>query len=161
MRRIMFSIIAVLCLSASARAQTADPLTDAINRVRAAYNLHSLVFDQNLANWAAQNNLYGFGHHVMGPAVVRQNAAWGITTIDGVIAGWMNSPGHRSALLDPTITASGGALDGNSVWTWNGGHALTPTAYVQPQPPPTPKTTIPGPPATVIPGIGPKIVPIP
>jgi uncharacterized protein YkwD len=47
----------------------------------------------------------------MGPAR-RQNAAWGSLTVESVGQMWMNSPGHRSALLDPTITWIGIAASG-------------------------------------------------
>ncbi len=57
----------------------------------------------------------GMGHHVMGPAR-RQNAAMGHYASIGAM--WMNSPGHRAALLDPTIRWIGIAGLG-AYWTFN------------------------------------------
>lgn len=118
LKRTALLLVALFSLMASpALAQSGDPLTDAINVVRAGYGLQGLVFDGNLSAWASQNNSYGFGHFVMGPAM-RQNAAWGIHDVQGVVSAWMASPGHRAALLDATITTSGGSYDGTN-WTWN------------------------------------------
>ncbi|QEH38525.1 hypothetical protein OJF2_71280 [Aquisphaera giovannonii] len=89
-----------------------------LNATRASYGLAPVGLDQNLSNWAAQNNnaqlSHGLGHFVMGPAR-RQNSAAG-----GVFPGamWMASPAHRAALLDPTITAIGIAAAG-AYWTFN------------------------------------------
>jgi hypothetical protein len=97
-----------------------DPygFTDWLNQTRAAYGLSAVGYDPNLASWAAMNNnqqaSYGLGHFVMGPAR-RQNAA-----ATGYFPGsaWMSSPGHRSALLDPTIRWIGIAAYG-AYWTFN------------------------------------------
>ncbi|WP_165234617.1 CAP domain-containing protein [Aquisphaera insulae] len=89
-----------------------------LNSTRASYGLAPVSLDQNLSNWAAQNNnaqlARGLGHFVMGPAR-RQNSAAG-----GVFPGamWMASPAHRAALLDPTITWIGIAAAG-AYWTFN------------------------------------------
>lgn len=148
--------LAACCLAGTTQAQsTGDPLTDAINAVRASYGLHALVYDGNLAAWAAQNNLYGFGHAVMGPAV-RQNAAWGTLAVDAVVPMWMNSAPHRAAILDPMVTASGGAVTTNGIWTWNAGYAaiVTPVTYVQTPPEPTLQVT-----TTATPQAPPKTTP--
>lgn len=90
-----------------------------LNATRAQYGLRSVGHDQNLTNWAAQNNAHqvvrGIGHFVMGPAR-RQNAAMGNYAAIGAM--WMSSPAHRAALLDPTISAIGLAGDGR-YWTFN------------------------------------------
>jgi len=89
-----------------------------LNSVRASYGLGAVGYDQNLSNWAAQNNnaqmARGLGHFVMGPAR-RQNSAMG-----GGFPGamWMGSPAHRAALLDPTISWIGIAAAG-AYWTFN------------------------------------------
>ena len=79
-----------------------------LNATRASYGLPAVGYDANLTNWAAMNNdqqaARGMGHFVMGPAR-RQNAAMGAFANIGTM--WMNSPAHRAALLDPTITAIG------------------------------------------------------
>ncbi len=86
-----------------------------LNGVRAQYNLPAVAHDANLDAWAQQNNLAqaarGLGHFVMGPAR-RQNSAMGNYESIGVM--WLNSPGHRSALLDPSITRFG--LAGMGMW---------------------------------------------
>ena len=89
-----------------------------LNSVRASYGLGAVGYDQNLSNWAAQNNnaqmAQGLGHFVMGPAR-RQNSAMGA---DFPGAMWMASPAHRAALLDPTISWIGIAAAG-AYWTFN------------------------------------------
>ncbi len=90
-----------------------------LNSVRASYGLGAVGHDQNLSNWAAQNNneqmARGMGHFVMGPARV-QNSAMG-AGFPGAM--WMASPAHRAALLDPTISWIGIAAAG-AYWTFNG-----------------------------------------
>ena len=90
-----------------------------LNATRASYGLSAVGYDQNLSNWAAMNNdqqaARGMGHFVMGPAR-RQNSAMGAFANIGSM--WMNSPAHRAALLDPTITAIG--ISGlGAYWTFN------------------------------------------
>jgi uncharacterized protein YkwD len=98
-----------------------DPygFTNWLNSTRASYGLPPVGYDPNLTNWANVNNgqqqARGMGHHVMGPAR-RQNAAMGHYASIGSM--WMNSPGHRAALLDPTIRWIGIAGLG-AYWTFN------------------------------------------
>lgn len=90
-----------------------------LNATRAQYGLRPVGYDQNLTNWAAQNNAQqnarGIGHFVMGPAR-RQNSAMGNSASIGAM--WMASPAHRAALLDPTISFVGIAGAG-AYWTFN------------------------------------------
>lgn len=90
-----------------------------INQVRAQYGLPGLVYDTNLEAWAHQNNAHqnarGIGHYVMGSAR-RQNSAMG--PYSSVPSMWMQSPAHRAAILDPTITRVAIAGSG-SYWTMN------------------------------------------
>ncbi|MDB5351445.1 MAG: hypothetical protein JWN86_2692 [Planctomycetota bacterium] len=90
-----------------------------LNGTRARHGLSAVGWDQNLANWAAQNSAAqtrrGLGHFVMGPAR-RQNSAMGSAASIGSM--WMNSPAHRAALLDPSIRAIGLAGAG-AYWTFN------------------------------------------
>lgn len=92
-----------------------------LNVTRAQHGLPAVGYDANMTNWAAVNNQHqqakGMGHHVIAPAR-RQNSAWNYRDIGTLGAAWMNSPGHRAALLDPTITAYGIAFDG-LYWTFN------------------------------------------
>jgi uncharacterized protein YkwD len=98
-----------------------DPygFTGWLNSVRAGYGLSAVGYDPNLSSWAAENNNHqaarGMGHYVMGSAR-RQNSAMGSFANIGSM--WMNSPAHRAALLDPTITAIGIAGLG-AYWTFN------------------------------------------
>lgn len=100
---------------------TGDPygFTNWLNGVRAQYGLPAVGHDQNLTNWAAANNsqqqVRGMGHHVMGPAR-RQNSAMGAYGTIGSM--WLASPGHRAALLDPSIRMIGIAGMG-AYWTFN------------------------------------------
>jgi uncharacterized protein YkwD len=90
-----------------------------LNATRAQYGLRAVGYDPNLSAWAAQNNAQqnarGLGHFVMGPAR-RQNSAMGNYASIGAM--WMASPGHRAALLDPTISFVGIAGAG-AYWTFN------------------------------------------
>jgi len=90
-----------------------------LNATRAAYGLAPVGHDPNLSAWAAENNNHqaarGMGHYVMGPAR-RQNSAFGSFANIGSM--WMNSGGHRAALLDPTIRFMGIAGLG-AYWTFN------------------------------------------
>jgi len=105
----------------AAAATAGDPygFTNWLNSVRASYGLPAVGYDPNLSSWAAANNnqqqAYGMGHHVMGPAR-RQNSAMGAYASIGAM--WMASPAHRAALLDPTIRAIGIAGLG-AYWTFN------------------------------------------
>lgn len=93
--------------------------TNWLNSVRAQYGLSPVSYDAGLENWASINNgqqaARGMGHFVMGPAR-RQNCAIGSSASIG--SQWMNSPAHRAALLDPSITRIGLAGSG-SYWTFN------------------------------------------
>jgi uncharacterized protein YkwD len=105
----------------AAPAEVGDPygFLSWLNATRASYGLPAVGYDANLSNWAAMNNdqqaARGMGHFVMGPAR-RQNSAMGAFANIGSM--WMNSPAHRAALLDPSITAIGIAGLG-AYWTFN------------------------------------------
>lgn len=90
-----------------------------LNGVRAQYGLPAVGYDPSLESWAASNNAqqasHGLGHYVMGPAR-RQNSAVGDVSSIGSM--WLNSPAHRAALLDPSITRIGLAGNGQ-YWTFN------------------------------------------
>jgi uncharacterized protein YkwD len=96
-----------------------------LNRVRAQYGLGAVSYDSNLSAWGAVNDqsqkAYGMGHHVM-PAR-RQNAGAG-RSASIIFPMWLASPGHRAALLDPSITTVGisATPSGNAYgyyWTFN------------------------------------------
>lgn len=112
---------AATATAAPAATTAGDPygFTSWLNSIRASYGLPAVGYDPNLSNWAAANNnqqqASGMGHHVMGPAR-RQNAAMGAYATIGSM--WLNSPAHRSALLDPSIRWIGIAGLG-AYWTFN------------------------------------------
>lgn len=117
-------VFLVLCFANATQAQSPTDygFGQWVNTARASHGLAAISYDANLSGWAVVNNQHqrskGMGHYVIAPAR-RQNAAWNYHDINSLGAAWMNSPGHRSALLDPTITAFGIAYDG-AYWTFNG-----------------------------------------
>lgn len=90
-----------------------------INRFRASAGLRPLAYDPSLTNWAAQNNSAqcsrGLGHHV-NPGF-RQNAVWNYADAASVFNGWLNSPGHRAAMLANVSTY--GIHHMSTYWTAN------------------------------------------
>lgn len=86
-----------------------------INSVRAHARLPMLRWSDDLAAHAAINSSRGFGHSYMG-GTRRQNVGMG--ALGTVEAMWLQSPGHWSAISDPTITEVGLAYV-NGVWTMN------------------------------------------
>jgi uncharacterized protein YkwD len=105
--------------AATASAGSSAGFLSWLNGVRAQYGLSPVGYDSSLEGWAASNNAqqasHGLGHYVMGPAR-RQNSAVGDAGSIGSM--WMNSPAHRAALLDPSITRIGLAGNGQ-YWTFN------------------------------------------
>lgn len=107
--------------AAQPAASYGDPygFTAWLNGVRAQYGLSAVSYDSNLSAWAnmnnAQQNSYGLGHHVMGPAR-RQNSAMG--SAGSIGSQWLASPAHAAALLDPSIRVIGIAGMG-AYWTFN------------------------------------------
>lgn len=87
------------------------------NKERTIRKIHNLEFDEGLsrtaqkhAEWMALNSnlqhsrlkLDGTGFFIMG-----ENIAMGYRSIDTVIDGWMNSPGHRKNILNVHYTHAG------------------------------------------------------
>ena len=119
MRQFLFALI--LIVPSTAMAGDAYGFTNWLNATRATYGLPAVQHDPNLDAWCHTNNQHqnsrGMGHHVMGPAR-RQNSAWSPAGYARVPGMWLNSPGHRAALLDPTIRFVGIAGLG-AYWTMN------------------------------------------
>ncbi len=92
-----------------------------LNRYRASMGLGPVALDPDLCGWAHRNNmvqsLRGLGHHVNPNAL--QNCGWNYGSPDGVFQGWLNSPGHRANMLQPTITRIGLAHGPGPYWTMN------------------------------------------
>ena len=101
----------------------ADPYGFAavLNRIRAAMGLRAVAYDPGLSSWAAQNNSAqnsrGLGHHINPNCY--QNCGWNYGSAESVAAGWMNSPGHRSNMLNPSMTRFGIAFGPGPYWTMN------------------------------------------
>ena len=111
------------------RPYTAEDVFVAVNRQRAAFNLPPLQRDLKLtaaaeskaADMAAKNyfshnapdgetpwqfiEAAGYDYQAAG-----ENLAINFNTADGVVAGWMNSPGHRANILNKNFTQMGIAL---------------------------------------------------
>ena len=51
-------------------------------------------------------------------STVGENIAYGMSDADGVMNLWMNSPGHRSNILNPAFTEIGIAVDDRGVPYW-------------------------------------------
>ena len=100
-----------------------DPhgFTVLLNQYRASMGLSPLSIDVNLSAWASQNNVAqssrGLGHHINPNCV--QNCAWNYGSVASVIQGWINSPGHRANLFNPSITRVGIAYGPGPYWTMN------------------------------------------
>lgn len=83
----------------------ANGFTQWLNSVRSTYGLPPVGYDASLEADCHQNNLWqaarGMGHHFFGRAR-RQNAS-AVPDFGKVGPCWMDSPGHRAAMLDPNI----------------------------------------------------------
>lgn len=86
-----------------------------LNRQRYLYYRGAMVHDPALSAIAAANSSKGFGHHGFHPG--RENVGMG--SLDAVMASWLASPAHASALLDPSLSRYGIAQV-NGIWTFIG-----------------------------------------
>ena len=137
------------------------------NAERAKYGLAPLVEDPQLnqsaqghSNDMANNDFFshtgsdgstvgdrittsGYPHRPAG-----ENVAAGYDTPEAVFQSWMNSPGHRANILDPSVTDIGigyaylandtGNINYNHYWTQTFGRRVTPTGSVAPVTTPIP-----------------------
>lgn len=128
----MISVAFALAPAAQATtsSQSERTLLGAVNDIRAAHNLRPLQVDATLVRAARDYSATLirrdiFTHGSLGPRLagygVRgpmygENLAWGKgerATAQGIVRGWMASPGHRANLLRPGWTRIGiGALVG-------------------------------------------------
>lgn len=92
-----------------------------LNSIRASMGLSAAAYDPELSTWAVENNVAqsnrGLGHHVNPNCF--QNCGWNYADAVSVAAGWMNSPGHRTTMLLPTMTRFGIAYGPGPYWTMN------------------------------------------
>lgn len=142
-------------------------MLDQVNRIRASRGLGALTWDGQLfrAAQAHSDEQYRFGymgHSSPDPSrksliqrmrisgydgtVFGEVVAWGYTSPDAVVQGWMNSRDHRAILVDPELKQVGFSRIGE-YWTGNFGTPrvqprrrpyAAPTPYVVAQPRPTP-----------------------
>ncbi|MHC5538401.1 CAP domain-containing protein [Singulisphaera rosea] len=92
-----------------------------LNNYRASAGLSPLVYDHDLSLWASNNNAEqvqrGIGHHVAQNFI--QNCAWNTPDAASTASEWMNSPGHRANMLDPSAQRFGIAYGPGPYWTMN------------------------------------------
>ena len=92
-----------------------------LNRCRAEAGLPPAAYDPDLSAWAVQNNVEqcrrGLGHHVNPNCF--QNSGWNYDSALGAAIGWMESPGHRANMLEPSATRYGIAHGPGPYWTMN------------------------------------------
>lgn len=76
-----------------------------------------------------------------------ENLAYGYTTSDATIAGWMASPGHRANILNTSFTEVGFGIINISNYQSSGPQTLVVAMYASPYvtPPPAPASTTPTP----------------
>jgi hypothetical protein len=102
---------------------TADPygFMGLLNTYRAWAGLPPLAYDPDLSAWASHNNAaqtnYGLGHHVNPNCC--QNSAWNVHDAESVATMWMQSPGHRANMLNPSVSTFGIAYGPGPYWTMN------------------------------------------
>jgi uncharacterized protein YkwD len=114
----------VLTLVNRTRVQNGCGALRSDDRLRAAARAHSL-------DMVAYNNFSHTGHdgstfvdranRAGYTAASAENIAWGFSTADSVMTAWMNSPGHRTNILNCTSVATGIGVarkaDGTVYWT--------------------------------------------
>lgn len=106
--------------------QDGSGMMSAVNSIRAANGLPALTQDSALdaaaqghATYLAQNNTTGHtGRGGSSPSsriyaagfsgsAVGENVAWGQPDVATAFSDWMNSPGHRAAILNPAFDRAG------------------------------------------------------
>jgi uncharacterized protein YkwD len=118
-------------------ASTERQVFDLTNQERAANGLQALTWSDDLANVARahskdmadngffdHNNLKGqspfdrMQEYGIRYRAAAENIAYGYTSPEAVVEGWMNSPGHRANILNPNLTQLGVGVYG-TYWTQN------------------------------------------
>lgn len=94
---------------------------DLLNSARAQNSLDPLVWDQELADYAAKNNAVqrteGLGHFVS--ANTWQCSFVNISTAENALSGFLADRRHRVILLRSDLTRCGVAFDDGNLWTVN------------------------------------------
>ena len=168
------------------RADLASQVVNLINQYRSSKGLSQLVVSSPLVASSEWKSLhmagYGyFDHNDQAPPVSRtayqrvtdcgysgnwwgENIAWGYTSAQSVVNGWLGSSGHKANIENPNFTSTGVGVAANAAgqlyWTQSFGNDVasgtppSPTPSTPPSPaptPPPPATTPPPPPATTPP----------
>jgi uncharacterized protein YkwD len=135
------------------RPDLAAQVVTLVNRYRASKGLRPLGVSASLTASSTWKSLHMgryryFAHDDQAPPVGRsayqrakdcgfngsawgENIAWGYTTAQSVVSGWINSPGHRSNIENPTFTSTGVGAAGSGgrlYWTQSfgtGGSGVT------------------------------------
>lgn len=138
----------------TSRPDLAARVVTLVNRYRAGKGLRPLGISASLTASSTWKSLHMgryryFAHDDPAPPVGRsayqrardcgfdgnawgENIAWGYTTAQSVVNGWINSPGHRANIENPSFTSTGvGAASsgGRLYWTQSfgtGGSGVTP-----------------------------------
>lgn len=160
------------------RADLASQTVQLVNAHRASLGLAALTVSPTLdasAVWKARHMArYGYmAHDDPAPPVARpigermqacgvtggwgENIAYGYTTAQAVLQGWLSSPGHRANIENPNWRAIGsGAATGSGATYWaqtfgtsTDGAPPPPPPPAPPAPGPQPPTPVPQPPAPV------------
>lgn len=88
--------------------QVENQLLEAVNDTRQRYGLGALVLDTMLHRTARQHCGWMANHHNMIHSSGHiENIAMGQPTVESVMNAWMNSPGHRANILNPSHTRIG------------------------------------------------------
>lgn len=136
------------------RPDLASQVVDLVNRYRARKGLRTLRVSTSLAASSTWKSLHMagngyFAHDDPAPPVSRgayqrakdcgfngnawgENIAWGYATAQSVMNGWLNSPGHRVNIENPSFTSTGvgvASSGGRLYWTQSfgaGGSGVAP-----------------------------------
>jgi uncharacterized protein YkwD len=152
------------------RADLASQVVALVNQHRASIGRSQLSVSSSLTAASTWKSLhmaaYGyFAHDDPAPPVARsayqrardcgyggsswgENIAWGYTSAQSVVNGWLGSPGHRSNIESASYTSTGVGVAANAsgqlIWTQNFGND---SGSTPPPPPPAPTPPAPSPPA--------------
>jgi uncharacterized protein YkwD/chitodextrinase len=144
------------------RADLASQVVALVNQHRASIGRSQLSVSSSLTAASTWKSLhmaaYGyFAHDDPAPPVARsayqrardcgyggsswgENIAWGYTSAQSVVNGWLGSPGHRSNIESASYTSTGVGVAANAsgqlIWTQNFGNDSGSTPPPPPPPPP-------------------------
>ena len=163
------------------RADFAAQTVDLVNAHRAGLGLRQLTVGsalQGAAVWKARHMAkYGYmAHDDPAPPVARstaermaacgvtgswgENIAAGYPTPASVVNGWLNSPGHRANIENPSYVSMGAGAASSASGQLYWAHTFSSTGGGSPAPPPSPPPTTP-PPTTPSPPKPPPSTPSP